>query len=531
MKEILKFSINTIIPISLLIIAGFVGYKEILVPDSEKFQVNTIGTWFRNNGSFNRNPTTGNAGFEWAFNTNRYARYASGLWIGAKVNNDTLVTVAEYEYEYGPGYTDKSGDPQGGSDPMYRIYTITKGINGKDRMNWPNSLLGNSDQGAPVIFDSLFGILKAADFGDKTMFYVYTDSYPALHGSDPGSTAPLKADIKQLNFGLNTAGEPLKHVIFTQFIVINRSQNIWHDTFFNLWTDDDIGESADDRIGCDSALKMGYTYNGDNMDAVYGSAPPAVAFILLKGALKFTGNSSDVASFCLNSNRQNKTGFRDAGMTAFNADGISDSYRESYRLMKGQTSTGNVVMHPQGYTTTLYYSGDPTSGSGWIQESSGDQSFLLSSGPVDVAPGDTQVVTIAQIIARGSNNIHSITLLRQYASDVKEFYMDCYNFDPVSVNEITTVKNDFRLYQNYPNPFNPVTKIKIEVSSQNRTSKNVKLVVFDISGKEVLTLADEKYSPGIYEFEFDGKDLSGGIYFYTLIAGSYKETKRMILLK
>ncbi|MBK8981552.1 MAG: hypothetical protein IPM38_04325 [Ignavibacteria bacterium] len=102
--------------------------------------VNNINTWFRNNGSFNRDPVTGNSGFEWPKGSGLLARYASGLWIGAVVGDDTLMAIAEYDYEYRPGYVDANGNPQGIDDPLYRIYKINKGDTASDDyQNWPVS--------------------------------------------------------------------------------------------------------------------------------------------------------------------------------------------------------------------------------------------------------------------------------------------------------------------------------------------------------------------------------------------------------
>jgi hypothetical protein len=56
----------------------------------------------------------------------KFARYASGLWMGALVGDDTLVAIAEYDYEYLPGYVDGNGLPQGKDNPDYRIYIIDR---------------------------------------------------------------------------------------------------------------------------------------------------------------------------------------------------------------------------------------------------------------------------------------------------------------------------------------------------------------------------------------------------------------------
>ncbi|HMS63733.1 MAG TPA: T9SS type A sorting domain-containing protein [Ignavibacteria bacterium] len=85
----------------------------------------------------------------------------------------------------------------------------------------------------------------------------------------------------------------------------------------------------------------------------------------------------------------------------------------------------------------------------------------------------------------------------------------------------------FYLNQNYPNPFNPGTVI----SYQLKVSSLVTLKVYDVSGKIVATLVNEKKNAGSYEVKFDGSNLSSGIYFYTINAGDFVETKQMILLK
>jgi len=92
----------------------------------------------------------------------------------------------------------------------------------------------------------------------------------------------------------------------------------------------------------------------------------------------------------------------------------------------------------------------------------------------------------------------------------------------------------FKLGQNYPNPFNPSTRIQYSVSS----TQKVTLKVFDLLGNEVATLVNEEKPACTYEVTFDShsglsgiRDLPSGIYFYRLQAGSFVETKKMILLK
>jgi photosystem II stability/assembly factor-like uncharacterized protein len=98
---------------------------------------------------------------------------------------------------------------------------------------------------------------------------------------------------------------------------------------------------------------------------------------------------------------------------------------------------------------------------------------------------------------------------------------------------ITSIENKFSrqveyfLYQNYPNPFNPSTKIRFSTPEL----QFVNLKIFDLLGREITTLINEEKSPGNYEVTFDADNLANGIYFYNLSAGTYRETKKMILIK
>ncbi|NOS86392.1 MAG: T9SS type A sorting domain-containing protein [Ignavibacteria bacterium] len=96
----------------------------------------------------------------------------------------------------------------------------------------------------------------------------------------------------------------------------------------------------------------------------------------------------------------------------------------------------------------------------------------------------------------------------------------------------TNIPNFLSLSQNYPNPFNPQTKIKFAVPSNVKDqTTNVKLVIYDLLGREVTTLVNEELKPGTYEADWDASNYSSGVYFYKLIAGDFVETKKMILMK
>jgi len=97
----------------------------------------------------------------------------------------------------------------------------------------------------------------------------------------------------------------------------------------------------------------------------------------------------------------------------------------------------------------------------------------------------------------------------------------------VEEEQIDKMPTEFLLSYNYPNPFNPSTKIKYSVPQ----SSNVVIKVYDILGNEIETLVNEEKSAGSYELTWNAKGLSSGVYFYQLRAGSFVETKKMVLIK
>ncbi|HMQ99015.1 MAG TPA: YCF48-related protein [Ignavibacteria bacterium] len=106
-------------------------------------------------------------------------------------------------------------------------------------------------------------------------------------------------------------------------------------------------------------------------------------------------------------------------------------------------------------------------------------------------------------------------------------------FLPIGLQNVSyEILQKFSLFQNYPNPFNPQTKIKFAVpSSVKGQTSNVKLIIYDLLGREVTTLVNKELKPGTYEADWDGSNYSSGVYFYKIISGDFVETKKMVLMK
>jgi len=98
---------------------------------------------------------------------------------------------------------------------------------------------------------------------------------------------------------------------------------------------------------------------------------------------------------------------------------------------------------------------------------------------------------------------------------------------PVGIQNTTEIADKFSLDQNYPNPFNPTTNIKFSIPND----QHVSLKFYNAMGQEVATYVDDFLKAGVYNADFDGANLSSGIYFYTLKTPNFVETKKMMLVK
>ncbi|MBU0710666.1 T9SS type A sorting domain-containing protein [bacterium] len=95
------------------------------------------------------------------------------------------------------------------------------------------------------------------------------------------------------------------------------------------------------------------------------------------------------------------------------------------------------------------------------------------------------------------------------------------------INEGITLPAEYKLYKNYPNPFNPVSNIEYDITE----NQNVKLEIYDISGRLIETLVNQTQEPGRYKVTWDASGHAAGVYLYRITAGQFTDVKKCILLK
>ena len=396
----------------------------------------------------------------------------------------------------------------------------------------------------------------------QTLFIKYSDDQTPLYGSPQ-----IGLNISETYWAYFVSGA-LGNVIFKKIDIkyigtsVAPPSSYIDSMYLCQWADPDVGLAVDDFAGCDTMLNLGFAYNASAYDNAYanlGLNPPAAGYVFLQGVSEYTGDQNDSSII----NFEWRHGYRfvnEKPMNSFIYFTTGGSWNdpaftytgtiEFYNSMRGflpDPPYPSAELFPQDvadYTDHGVYllTGDPVAGTGKIDggfEGPGDRRILSVNGPFHLNLGETAEVVVALAAGMGNSNLNSITKLKENVIAADTSFMGLVESGQVQVVNVkqgsleNTGPEDFILSQNYPNPFNPVTLIKYSIPSVISTGGRnlVTLKVFDVLGNEVATLVNEEKPAGEYVVNFDASKLSSGVYFYQLKAGSFIQTKKMILLR
>ena len=508
---------------------------------------------------------------------NKNILFSSGFFLGGYANSKLWVNAAASAMlveDYLPGTI--------GSEPKEAkniVYVVTKDDPpfGNAWQNWKYAV----EQGAYFYDGDGNGYYDPIDHNgngiwepnedrpdilyDATYFTVYNDGLPR-NLRRWNTVDPLGIEIRQTVFASGTVSE-LQDVIFIRYSILYKGLDDMNepdtltDVIFSIWSDADLGDHADDRIGCDTTLQSGFYYN-NGKDYIWGDTPPTFFTTFLQGPQVKTNLLN---SFAYNRKGQaigidSVEGFTNGEMAAFTGYLSGDTYMrdpstaiEARYNMSGLNIQGNTLTpcdfvysyigggaDCESINPYKWYSGDPVIDYGWIYKIVADQRNLTSSEKFDLVKNQPVDIIVAYTVGMGTDHLSSITDGRNKVRNVFDIYKNNFpgSFEMPDYNEI--YPKEFHLSQNYPNPFNPTTKIKFSIPSPTSPlSKggmqggltNVSLIVYDILGRKVTTLVNEPKAPGNYEITFNASQLASGVYLYRLTSGLFSQTKKMIVLK
>ncbi len=502
------------------------------------FDGNTISSAISNDGPFCDYRMTGSSGLTWPKGSSKTAVFTSGLVIIGKHQPTGSFRTASQNYmtEFQPGpilstYNTATNDVSvaaNANDTTFRIYKINKNDNAatnSDYAKWPGQLgAPYNDVNTNGQWDQ--GIDTPKLFGHQMLWNVYND----LDTADRkiiGKTKPMGLEVHAMFYGFDKSGA-MGNTMFMKWKIINKSDAQYDSLFIGIFSDTEMGDANDDLVAYDTSLQLSYVYNGDDSDAGgngYGTTPPACGYLFLHGNPQ-TDLYAHPYIF-----KHSAEGFIDLPIgESYDFVSIVNNLVRARNQTTGAPTLNPITNQPSRYTL----SGDPVTNTGWLSPiAKSDVRHFISIGPVSLAPGATQEINAAFVIAQSTDRLQSVTLLKQYAGEIRSIVASDPNF-ATSVGSFNDghIPNIFVLEQNYPNPFNPSTTIHYSVP----TRSNVALSVFNVLGQHVTTLTNDVHDAGNYSVVWNGKDSFGksvasGLYFYQLTSVDFSSIKKMVLIK
>lgn len=416
--------------------------------------------------------------------------------------------------------------------------------------NWPGDFgapfydINSNNQWDPGVDEP--GLANA----DQVIWFVCNDLNPGLTTNLYGSQ-PIGLELQVTMWGYHQPSSTIGQASFRRYRLINKSGFAIDSMFIAQWADTDIGLYTDDFAGCDSIRILGYAYNANPTDPefqAFGLPPAAAGYTLLQGPIVLS--PGDTATF----NFQKLPGYRNLPLTSFGYTSAGTAINDPnlgeyngtlqwYNLLNGFTPTDDVqnptpYIHGAGphagQITKFPLNGDPVAGSGDIDGQGsnftpGDRRIAVCSGPFTMQNGDVQEVVLAIIggitPVPGGNNLTAVAQLKLNTEFIRFIWDDISTAITPLENE--NIPTGFSLEQNYPNPFNPATTIRYTLP----VSEFIILKVYDILGREVAVLVNERQAAGVYQVDFNAGQLASGIYLCRITAGSFSGGRKMVVLK
>ena len=351
----------------------------------------------------------------------------------------------------------------------------------------------------------------------QTVWFVSNDLDPDVTGQLAGSPS-IGIEMQMTLWGYDFAStSPLGNMTFKNVRLIYTGKvggpsDAKIDTMYvTQWADPDLGDFGDDYVGVDVETSLGYVYNGNVRDAVYfgdlGIAVPAAGYDFLQGPINADGDTLGMSSFT----------FFGAGGNIGDPDrGVYSGTLQWFNLMEGfiprpEYPVQEELLDPlTGESTKFWLNGDPVTGLGWVDGiilPPGDRRMLLTTGPFEMALGDTQDIVIAYVAGIGKDNISSITVLRFHDS-FAQFAFEA-NFElpsPPSPPSVETAELTERIVINWGNNTDAIALTEATVqgfafegynvyqlqNSASSLSDGIRVATFD-----VVNLIQTIFDPGV----------------------------------
>ena len=371
-------------------------------------------------------PTTAGHGMFWPGNgisdpKTRGLMFSSTPVLVGRVRDTLRVSVSAYRDNFVPGPVLGGKPVVDPTDPFFRAYRISWMNEGDvDYAEWPASMGAPVDDGNVPYF-----------YGASQMFWVMNDLDPVAARANNGC-APMGLEMRCLLYTPWPAAAR-DQTLLLQVTYINTGPDSIRDAYAGYFADADLRDGLNDLPGSDSTRALVYVYQGsvlpreEGMPAAFGIAMLQTPVVTAPGdsARWFAGWKADVRNLPVTAAvapfKQQTTPLSEPVLGR-------DDTEQWLALMQGKGRGTEAVNPRTGEPARFWFSGDPVSRDGWLPadgiraadgsayaQGAADQKLLISAGPFDLAPGDTQQVTFAFIAARGATPTAAVQDLRDRA--------------------------------------------------------------------------------------------------------------------
>jgi hypothetical protein len=521
--------------------------------------INQVKARVNSGGDLHWDPATGNGSYECPKGSNKNWGGPASLWIGGLDAGGQLKLAAQtyrqsgVDFWPGPLSTNDATTNSGFVNLHNRVWKLNKSdvddfilnyangnvqngsfIPAADLLSWPGNgdisqnqdsqLAPYMDTNGDAIYDPMAGdypIIK----GDQAIYTIFNDNYQ-VHQSG-GNAIGIEVRLMAYAYGTSsvvTNNPFLNYTTFYNYKIINRSSFSLYNAYVGLFNDSDIGNFANDFVGCDAIDSYAYTYNGNSANP----NEPAIGISQTMGPLN-TSNGIDDDNDGTIDEPWEQMGMKNFMYFNNSLPGVPiqttdpSSATEYFQYMKsiwkdgtpltcGGNGYGGNVSIEYAYPANTYTNG-PCGAAPWLEGNAGsDKKFVMSSGPSTLYPGSYTEVEYAYIASFDSitnNPLHNLdsvvnnlrTMQNTLATNIKK----------------QPVNNAFILS---PNPANAL----LNIYSDKAINGYVKIEIIDALGKSLISEDYKEFS----QTSINVDHLASGIYFVKLYSGENMLTKKFI---
>jgi len=474
---------------------------------------------------------SGKAGFEIPKGSGIYSIFAGALWLGAFDDDGNLKLAAQtyrsqislnpiiYAEDFWPGPLDDNGQTNRNTCASFdKVWTVAKSEIDAFKEDFADGTLDNpvsaslKEWRGPFVdvdengsYNSNGGDYPKID-GKIASWYVINDKgniHTASINEDGRPSDPMGIQIETMVYGFDTLG--LENAVFIDYTLTNKSFESLRKTYLGTWIDPDLGNHADDFVGCDTKRNMGICYNGDAIDEDeamsqtkgYGEHPPFVALQILEGIVNSNGEELGMSAFVFYNNpsvgTQNEAQ-TDPRTAQHYYNYLTGLWKDDTPITRGGTgyNVGSTDEVP------FMFPDDPSDPDGWSECAAGntpsDRRFVMSTGPFDLLPGASKKMSQALLWKRQTgafvdDNCPSFESIQQMADNVLEFYdmnlkedniPPVINIDGCEICEIQLGDNSFipSTATAFDNIDGEITEISVDASDLDPTANGVYNIVY-----------------------------------------------------